>query len=312
MGNDTVSNRVAFGVFVDRNNTVYAVGRGTNQILIWLNGGDSSMQSISGSYGDSYGIFVTDLGNIYVDNGNDLNRVEQRVGNVSNTTWGMDVSRACYGLFVDAHNYLYCSMKELHQVVKVSLDISSINSTNMIAGTGCEGNEANELRRPYGIFVNDSFDLFVADCGNNRIQLFKSGQINGSTVVGSGAPNQTISLNCPTGIIFDADGQMYISDNHNHRIVTSGPMGSRCIIGCTNVPRCVNLPRLLEEPQALSFDSYGNLYVTEWIRHQLKKFFLASNSCCTYRIISRRDCYVSNHGCVGLFRYRYDHKSKYK
>lgn len=260
-----------------------------NQILVWPNGNDTLIKCYGEKYQDSYGIFITTLGDVYVDNGNWFDRVERRSSSENenfsisaNFTSVMDVSHACFGLFVDIDNNLYCSVKELHQVFKKSLDTSRNDPVNVVAGIGCEGSEANRLRRPYGIFVTTNFTLYVADCGNDRVQKFEKGQINGTSVAGNGASN-TINLKCPSGIVFDADGYIYISDNQNHRIIGSGPTGFRCIIGCRTKSSCQ--PRTLEEPQALSFDSFGNLYVTEWLRGQIVKFSLASNSCCMCSIL---------------------------
>jgi sugar lactone lactonase YvrE len=57
----------------------------------------------------------------------------------------------------------------------------------------------------------------VADCGNHRIQHFGLGELNGTTIAGSGA-NETVDLNRPVGIILDADGNLFVSDMQNNRI----------------------------------------------------------------------------------------------
>ncbi|CAF4128305.1 unnamed protein product, partial [Rotaria sordida] len=56
-------------------------------------------------------------------------------------------------------------------------------------------------------------------------------QLNGITLAGNGAIN-TITLNCPSGIVLDADNYLFIVDSSNHRIVRSGPNGFRCLVGC--------------------------------------------------------------------------------
>jgi hypothetical protein len=55
-------------------------------------------------------------------------------------------------------------------------------------------------------------DLYVADCGNDRFQLFREGQINGMTLVGNGSNGTTIALDCPTGVMLDVDGYLFIFD----------------------------------------------------------------------------------------------------
>ena len=58
------------------------------------------------------------------------------------------------------------------------------------------------LFNPRGIFVNTQFDLYVADCGNKRIQQFHLGDINGITIAGNGVSN-TITFKCSIAIIVD-------------------------------------------------------------------------------------------------------------
>jgi hypothetical protein len=116
-----------------------------------------------------------------------------------------------------------------HQVVKRWLN-DNASTSSIAAGTGTSDSTSNALSNPYGIFVDINFDLYVADAGNHRIQLFRSGQLNGTTVAGVGSPSPTIILNQPTGVVLDADKYLFIVDEYNHHIVRSGPDGFRCIV----------------------------------------------------------------------------------
>jgi tripartite motif-containing protein 71 len=162
----------------------------------------------------------------------------------------------------------------LHQVIKRSLN-SSDNQLTTVAGIDCPGFLFNMLYYPSGIFVDINFNLYVADSGNNRIQLFQSGQLNGTTVAGNTAPG-TIALNFPTGIALDADGYLFIVDSDNNRIVGSGPNGFRCVAGCSGHS---SLSNQLYNPQSMAFDSYGNIFVTDTGNGRIQKFLLATNSC---------------------------------
>ncbi|CAF0715551.1 unnamed protein product [Adineta steineri] len=132
------------------------------------------------------------------------------------------------------------------------------------------------LNSPRGIFVDIKFNLYVADCINDRVQLFQFGQLNGTTVVGHGA-NNTIDLDCPVGIVFDDDGYLFISDSQNNRIIGSSSNGFRCIIGCISTSGSAS--NQLNHPQMISFDSYGNLYVVDAYNDRIQKFLLTSNTC---------------------------------
>jgi sugar lactone lactonase YvrE len=117
--------------------------------------------------------------------------------------------------------------------------------------------------------------LYVADCRNNRIQLFESEESNGTTIAGGNISSQTISLNCPTDVILDIDNYLFIVDSGNNRIIGSGSNGFRCIAGCLG--SSVALSFKLSNPQSMAFDSYGNLFVTDTSNSRIQTFFLANN-----------------------------------
>jgi hypothetical protein len=121
--------------------------------------------------------------------------------------------------------------------------------------------------------------LYVADWGNNRIQLFQSGELNGFTVAGNTSPNFTITLYQPTGIVLDGDNYLFIVDSGNNRIVGSGSNGFRCLVGCGGSGSASNQ---LNFPGTLSFDSFGNMFVTDVNNSRVQKFDLMINSSSKY------------------------------
>jgi secreted PhoX family phosphatase len=266
----------AYGIFVDGINTVYVVSQSENIIYAWTQGSTSSTKNISGSFNLSYSIFVSILGDIYVDNGYFNNQVDKFPYNSTDPVPIMNVNGSCYGLFIDMNNTIYCSLADYHQIIKLSL-YDEMNMTTIAAGNGSNGSTSNMLNSPHGIYVDNNFKLYVADCGNNRIQLFQSGQLNATTVAGSGSSNTTIALNCPTGVVLDAHGYLFIVDSGNNRIVGSGPYGFRCLVGCSNSSGSSST--YLHSPQSMAFDSYGNIFVTDMLNNRTQKFILATDPC---------------------------------
>ena len=132
------------------------------------------------------------------------------------------------------------------------------------------------VSNPCGIFVNPTFDLYVADSGNNRIQMFPYGASNAITVAGNGATG-TISLNQPRAIILDALDVLFIADTMNHRIVASGSSGFRCILGCGGTAG--SAADQLNSPVSLSFDRDGNLFVVDQGNARLQKFDMQIVAC---------------------------------
>ncbi len=167
-------------------------------------------------------------------------------------------------------------MRAYDQVVKRSLNDPDITSIIVAAGTGYPGSAFNGLNLPLGIFVDLNFDLYVADCGNHRVQLFQSGESNGITVVGYGLPNSTIDINCPAEIVLDAEKNLFIVDENNHRIVGSSLNGFRCLVGCYGESSQSNR---LSSPNSFSFDRSGNMFVVDWENHRIQKFEYSKKSC---------------------------------
>ena len=244
---------------------------------MWYQGNNTTLEVINGSWLYPLSLFPTINDEIYIDNGYFYRRVEKWNIHQSNTIPLIYVCDECFDLFVSINNTLYCAMASFHQVIATSSD-NSFNPFAILAGTGVAGSSSTTLSLPYGIFVDINYDLYVADCGNDRVQLFHPGQSNAVTIAGNGASN-TINLDCPIGIILDADKYLFIVDHNNHRIVGSGPNGFRCLVGCSG--GWGSTADRLVYPQSLSFDSYGNIYIADRANNRIQKFILATNSCGT-------------------------------
>ncbi|CAF4161522.1 unnamed protein product, partial [Adineta steineri] len=266
--NTTTLGTNPYGIFIDTNNTIYVSGRDANCVQVWHDSSSVPIRNLTSGLSNPYSLFVAINGDIYVDNGYANGRVDKWTLNSSASISAMYVKNSCWGLFLDINNNLYCSMNSLNQVVMKSLNTNSAMWI-VAAGADCSAPSTNTLNGPRGIYVDTDLNLYVADCGNNRIQLFLSTQLIGKTVA-----TGTITLNCPSGIVLDANNYLYIVDYNNHRIVGSGPNGFRCLVGCSSVAGSAY--NQLYYPTALSFDSYGNMYVVDQNNYRIQKFLITS------------------------------------
>ena len=237
---------------------------------MWRNG-SISPTTINTTSASPYTLFVTIIGDVFI--GTNSSQVQMSSSNATVAVPVMSFCSRCSGLFIDIANTLYCSADLLHQVVAKSLN--SNGNTMTTFGTGICGNASNMLCWPNGIFVHINLDLYVADCGNSRVQLFKSGQSNATTVAGNGASGTT-TLRCPIGVVLDGDDHLFIVDYLNHRIVGSDANGFRCVVGCSGGGSAANQ---LWNPRSVSFDSYGNMFVADSGNNRIQKFVISSNSC---------------------------------
>ena len=264
-----------FGIFVNTNNTLYASGITLSQIQVWPEGSTYPTRNISANAIGSCSIFVTTNDDIYADRGLHTGFVGKWTRNDSSSVIAVRSNTFCTGLFVDPYNYLYCSVYIGHQVIKRPLNTQAVISIP-VAGTGNVGSASDMLYDPFGIFIDENLDLYVADFGNHRVQLFRAGQSNAITVAGNGSTS-AFTLLYPTGVVLDAEGYLFIVEYWNHRVVRSGPNGFQCIVGCINSNGSAAYQ--LSNPYALSFDSYGNLFVADVYNRRIQKFLIIPASC---------------------------------
>ena len=249
--NSSTVGQQPYGIFVTSTDNVYAVARNLRNIAVWNNGSSIPTVNISDVDNNTLSIFVP------------------------YDYYAIVGSASCSGVFLDINSVPYCSVQQNRRVLR-SVVTGNSTSWTIIAGTGTSGAAANTLSGPQGIFIDINADLYVADCGNNRIQLFHFQQSNGTTVVGSGA----LTLDCPSNVILDAEGYLYVTDTNNNRIIQSRYNESQCIVGCTNNAGTATYE--LNHPQTIGFDSSGNLFVMDKDNSRIQKFFLATNSSCKY------------------------------
>jgi hypothetical protein len=217
-------------------------------------------------------------GQTYVDDGAN-NRIASRIRDRRNTI-GYKVDGPCFGLFVDIEDTIYCSEKYKHIVRKKSLKdtTNTKKSWKPAAGTGKPMSEDDTLYGPHGIFVDTNLGLYVADSQNNRIQLFIPGR-SGKTVVNSTIAIDGHKLKNPTNIILDADNNLYILDSGNHRIVfvASKFTQYRCLVACSG--QSGSHSASLHNPMSISFDRFGNIFVSDSDNFRVQKFILTTKYC---------------------------------
>lgn len=82
------------------------------------------------------------------------------------------------------------------------------------------------LSKPEGLFVHDGF-IYICDTGNNRIIELKRDnavKLSVNRIIDTLTGNaDVLTLNQPTDIAFDGEGNMYIADMNNQRVVKCSP-----------------------------------------------------------------------------------------
>ena len=129
---------------------------------------------------------------------------------------------------VDAFGGVYIADRENHRIRKVSAGLLTTVAGSGTAGFSGDGGAATaaELDMPWGIAVDVSANLYIADTGNQRIRRVSALSDRISTVAGSGTAGYSgdggaatqAQLYNPLGVCLDSTGTIYVADQTNHRI----------------------------------------------------------------------------------------------
>jgi tripartite motif-containing protein 71 len=119
---------------------------------------------------------------------------------------------------------------------------------------------------PYGIAVDSSGNLYVADTFNNRVQKFDPDGKFITNWGGKGTGDGEFDM--PYGIAADIGGNLYVADAGNGRIQkfdTNGKFITKWGSEGTGEGEFM-------EPYGVAVDSSGNLYVTDTFNNRIQKF----------------------------------------
>ena len=179
-------------IYINTNNTIY-VPSTLGTIFIWLEGDTGPSSNLTVVSSTLVSVFATSNGEVFAGASvSGATALYKWAMNTATSTVFANTSAISYGLFIDDVNRLYYSIYSAHVVMRLTLN-DSLETNTTVAGTGTLGSMSTQLFGPMGLFVTTNYGLYVADYGNNRVQMFPPGQLSAITVAGSGAPENDIS-----------------------------------------------------------------------------------------------------------------------
>jgi sugar lactone lactonase YvrE len=191
-----------------------------------------------------------------------------------------------YGVAVDASGNLFIADTGDQRIRKVSTNgiITTVagNGAGSYSGDGGPATNAS-LNAPYGVAVDASGNLFIADNLNSCIRKVSTNGIittvagNGTWgYSGDGGPATNAQLHFPDGVAVDASGNLFIADSGNQRIrrvdtngiiTTVAGNGSGGYSGDSGAATKASL----HAPYHMAVDASGNLFIADLYNSRVRK-----------------------------------------
>ncbi|MFH1723767.1 MAG: PKD domain-containing protein [Elusimicrobiota bacterium] len=210
----------------------------------------------------------------------------------SNVEFGPSQTSLRYpaGVALDASGNLWVSEIDHHRVLMFEPPLDGLRPASLVLGQGdfTSGSwpttAQDTLKQPHGLAVDASGNLWVADYRNHRVVRFSPPFTTGMTAdlvlgqanftdPGSGAGRNRMRY--PTGVSFDATGNLFVADTENHRVLMFSPpfqngMDATAILGQTGSPGTA--ANTLNLPQDVEADGLGNVWVADTENFRVLRF----------------------------------------
>jgi len=190
------------------------------------------------------------------------------------------------GKTIPPTKYVAVADSSNNRVLLFSVPVTTGQAASFVLGqadfiSNASATSATGLNYPIKATADSAGNVWVAECDNNRVLEFKAPFSNGmSASVVLGEPDMNTStggssaatLGCPSGLVFDSNGNLWVSDYYNSRVVeftapfTSG-MAATVALGQADLTssNCATSATALCDPwEGLVFDSKGNLFVGDY------------------------------------------------
>ena len=199
------------------------------------------------------------------------------------------------GVAVDGSGNIFISDGDNNRIRKV---VAATGDIQTVAGTGVQGSGGNsgpatsaELNGPYGVFVDGSGNIFIADANNNEIREVVAATGNIQTVAGSGPSNTGYGgpalnalLNRPIGVFVDSSGNIFIADGFNNRIreVVAATGNIQTVAGngaggfSGDGGPAVNAG--LSSRGGIFLDSSGNIFIADTLNNRVREVVAATGN----------------------------------
>jgi streptogramin lyase len=198
----------------------------------------------------------------------------------ANGTQGLASFNAPAGVAVDLAGHVYVADFENFLI----RGVTSNGMVTTLAGSGVDSlangtGAAASFSFPVGVAVDASYNVYVADLGNEEIRKITPNGVV-TTFAGSGAAGSAngsgtaVSFSLPTGVAVDASGNVYVADQNNNLIREINPSGTVSTLAGSGSAGYVNgagTGASFNTPSGVAVDASGNVYVADLENRVIRK-----------------------------------------
>jgi sugar lactone lactonase YvrE len=278
----SIDNNMVFSLSVDGMLSVFA-GNGRRGLS-----GDGG-PALEASLNQPTGLAFDGQDNLYIsDTGNNRVRIVTADGNINTVAGNGEFNSAVIdgvpatssqlahpsGLWIDTAGNLLIADTAHGRIRKVTpggIITTVAGTSNLVIPLGDGGPATKAFVFPYGVTADNNGNIYIADTGNHRVRIVSPDGIirtfaglyqNMNT--GDGGPATSATLEYPTDVRLDAQGNVYIAAGSSVRRVTNGII--RTVAGSASSQSLGDGGPALDASlvaQAIALDSAGNLFIAE-------------------------------------------------